>query len=75
VKTTGLYPALTFDGQGASVVPNAGAVLLLRTAETVGLSSALVEALRPWQRPLARHRPGKVLLDLAVALAVGGRVR
>src|SRR4051812_12112190 len=28
--------------------------------------------LRPWQRPLARHRPGKVLLDLAVALAVGG---
>jgi Transposase DDE domain group 1 len=71
-KTTGLYPALTVDGQGASVVPNAGAVLLLRTAETVGLSSALVEALRPWQRPLARHRPGKVLLDLAVALAVGG---
>jgi hypothetical protein len=71
-KTTGLYPALTVDGRGAGVIPNAGAVLLLRTAETVGLTSALSEALRPWQRPLARHRPGKVLLDLAVALAVGG---
>ena len=71
-KTTGLYPTLTVDGQGASVVPNAGAVLLLRTAETVGLSSAVTEALRPWQRPLARHSPGKVLLDLAVALAIGG---
>ena len=65
-KTTELYPALTVDGRGASLVPNAGAVLLLRTAETVDLSSALVEALRPWQRPLARHRPDMVLLDLAV---------
>src|SRR5215217_1588337 len=71
-KTTGPYPCLTVDGRGASVVPNAGAVLLLRTAETVGLTGALIEGLRPWQRPLARHRPGKMLLDLAVALAVGG---
>jgi hypothetical protein len=71
-KTTGPYPRLVVDGDGGGVVPNAGAVLLLRTAETVGLTSALAEALRPWQRPLARHRSGKVLLDLAVALAVGG---
>jgi Transposase DDE domain group 1 len=71
-KTTGLYPVLTVDGHGVRVVPHAGAVVLLRTAQTVGLTSALTEALRPWQRPLARHRPGKVLLDLAVALAVGG---
>jgi hypothetical protein len=26
----------------------------------------------PWRRPTARHDPGKVLLDLAVSLAVGG---
>jgi hypothetical protein len=71
-QTTGLYPSLTVDGHGAGVVPNSGAVLLLRTAEAVGLTSALAEALRPWQRPLARHRPGKMLLDLAVALAIGG---
>jgi hypothetical protein len=53
-------------------VPNAGTVLLLRTAETVGLTTALSESVRPWRRPLARHDPGKVLLDLAVSLAVGG---
>ncbi|SNR85527.1 transposase [Blastococcus mobilis] len=71
-KTTGLYPPLVVDEHGASVVPNAGAVLLLRNAETVGLILALTQALGPWQRPLARHRPGKVLLNLAVALAIGG---
>ena len=71
-KATGPYPSLTVDGRGASVVPNAGVVLLLRTAQSVGLTAALTNALRPWQRPLARHRPGKVVLDLAVALAVGG---
>ena len=29
-------------------------------------------ALAPWRKPLARHDPAKVLLDLAVALALGG---
>ena len=71
-KRSGRYPRLTVDGHGSSVVPNAGAVLLLRTAEAVGLDAALSEAIEPWRRPLARHDPGKILLDLAVSLAVGG---
>jgi hypothetical protein len=71
-KRSGPYPVLAVDGQGSSVVPNAGAVVLLRTAEAVGLTAALSEAVAPWRRPLARHDPGKVLLDLAVSLAVGG---
>src|SRR3954462_7192450 len=71
-KRSGPYPVLAVDGQGSSVVPNAGAVLLLRTAEAVGLTTALSEAVRPWRRPLARHDPGKILLDLAISLAVGG---
>ena len=29
-------------------------------------------ALAPWRKPLAVHDPGKVLLDLAVAVALGG---
>lgn len=29
-------------------------------------------ALRPWRRPMAVHDPGKILLDLAVSLAIGG---
>jgi hypothetical protein len=71
-KRSGRYPRLTVDGHGSSVVPNAGAVLLLRTAEAVGLDAALSQVLEPWRRPLARHDPGKILLDLAVSLAVGG---
>ena len=35
-KRTGRYPRLTVDGHRSSVVPNAGAVLLLRAAEAVG---------------------------------------
>jgi Transposase DDE domain group 1 len=53
-------------------VPNAGAVMLLRTAEVVGLDAALSEAVARWRRPLACHDPGKILLDLAVSLAIGG---
>jgi hypothetical protein len=30
---SGPYPALAVDGRGSSVVPDAGAVVLLRTAE------------------------------------------
>jgi hypothetical protein len=71
-KTTGPYPALTVDGDGSSVVPHAGTTVLLHTAHAVGLTSALGEALAPWRRPLARHDPGKIVLDLAVSLAIGG---
>jgi Transposase DDE domain group 1 len=71
-KRSRCYPGLAVDGRGSSVVPNAGAVVLLRAAEVVGLDAALSAALSPWRRPLARHDPGKVVLDLAVSLAVGG---
>ena len=71
-KRSGRYPFLAVDGQGSSVVPNAGAVVLLRAAEVVGLDRALSESVGRWRRPLARHDPGKILLDLAVSLAVGG---
>ena len=43
--------------------------MLTRTAPTVGLDAALSAALAPWRRPLTRHDPRKVLLDLAISLA------
>ncbi len=46
--------------------------MLLRTAEKTGLAGALSVALAPWRKPLATHDPGKILLDLAVAVALGG---
>lgn len=36
------------------------------------LGAALSDALTSWRRPLARHDPAKVVLDLAVSLALGG---
>jgi hypothetical protein len=71
-KPTLYYPTAAIDGAGTAVVPHAGSALLLRTAQTVGLPGALAEALAPWRKPLAVHDPGKVLLDLAVSLAIGG---
>ncbi|GAB3512679.1 hypothetical protein GCM10027521_67100 [Amycolatopsis cihanbeyliensis] len=50
----------------------AGAVLLLRTADAVGLTGALSRALSPWREPLAVHDPGKIVLDVAIAVALGG---
>ncbi len=47
-------------------------MLLVETARTVGLDRALTAELRRWRKPLAVHDPGKVVLDLAVTLALGG---
>jgi DDE family transposase len=47
-------------------------VVLVRAAEQTGLIGALSDALAPWRKPLASHDPGKIVCDLAVALAVGG---
>ena len=71
-KRSGLYPRVRVDAAGAGVVSQAGAVLLVETARATGLDRALSTALQRWRRPGARHDPGKVVLDLAVALAVGG---
>jgi hypothetical protein len=71
-KSTSCYPSLSVEGTATGVVSHAGAVVLLRVAEQVGLSGALSDALAPWRKPLASHDPGKIVLDVAVALAVGG---
>ncbi|MCW2901700.1 MAG: transposase [Streptosporangiaceae bacterium] len=71
-KRSGLYPRLAVDGSGRKVVSGAGGVLLTRTARAVGLDAALSVALARWRRPFARHDPGKVVLDLAISLAMGG---
>lgn len=71
-KSTSPYPHLSASATGTGVVSQAGSVLLLRTAEKTGLTSALSKALTPWRKPLSRHDPGKVVLDLATALTLGG---
>ena len=70
-KTTGFYPRLSVDTGGRSAVGQAGGVLLTSTVRAAGLDVALSAALAPW-RPAAVHDPAKVLLDLALTLALGG---
>jgi hypothetical protein len=55
-----------------SLISSAGGSLLLATARATGLDRALSAALVPWRAPRAVHDPGKVVLDLAVAVALGG---
>jgi hypothetical protein len=71
-NSSGLFPRVRVDASGSGVVSQAGGVLLVETIRASGLDLALSTALRPWCKPTARHDPGKVVLDLAVALALGG---
>jgi hypothetical protein len=72
VKSIGLYPRVRTDTAGTAIVSEGGAVGLLETVRVAGLDRALSRALEPWRKPAARHDPGKILVDLALSLAVGG---
>jgi hypothetical protein len=71
-KGTGLYPSVQADAAAVGVVSQAGGVALVETVRAAGLDRALSQALDRWRKPTAVHDPAKVLLDLAVALALGG---
>jgi hypothetical protein len=58
------------DGQG--LVSQAGGLLLAETVRVTGLGEGLARGLARWRAPRAVHDPGKILTDLAVALALGG---
>jgi hypothetical protein len=60
------------EGGGRGVVSQAGAVLLVETVRKSGLDTAISAALAPWRKPRAVHDPGKILLDVALAVALGG---
>jgi hypothetical protein len=62
--------AVSADGRG--LVSWAGAVLLFETFRVTGLGRGLSQALEPWRSPQAVHDPGKIIADLAAALALGG---
>lgn len=51
-------------------------VLLVETVRKAGLDTAISAALTPWRKARAVHDPGKILLDvaLAVALATASRM-
>ena len=59
-------------GGGGSLASSAGGALLGETARATGLDGALCRALSPWRARRAVHDPGKVIGDLATAIALGG---
>ena len=71
-KSTSCYPKLSVDTTGNALVSHGGAITLIRTAEKTGLTTALSEALSPWRKPATQHDPGKIILDLALSLTLGG---
>jgi Transposase DDE domain group 1 len=64
-------PRLVVSADGRGVVSHAGSRLLADLADRTTLTGELVEALRHLGRPRAVHDPGRVLVDLAVAVADG----
>jgi hypothetical protein len=57
---------------GVSLVSHSGATLLVEVARRSGLAKELSTRLGPWRLPFAVHDPGKIVLDLAIAVALGG---
>lgn len=66
-----LSACLVGDG-GRSVVSRAGTVLLIETVRKSVLAAAIPAAPAPWRKPQTVHDSGKILLDLALATALGG---
>ncbi|MDQ0791487.1 hypothetical protein QFZ64_006984 [Streptomyces sp. B3I8] len=71
-RPIGSYPRVRVQDDGRQVVTQPGSVLLVETVRTIGLDRAISAALAPWRKPRAVHDPGKMLLDVALAVALGG---
>ena len=70
VQTTA-RPSLLVSADGRGVVSHAGSRLLADLAERTTLTAELSAALAGLARPRAVHDSGRVLVDLAVAVADG----
>jgi len=68
--TARIYPEVTADGGG--VVSHAGTALLSEFADRIGLTAGFSEATDRLRMRRAGHDPGRVLVDVAVAVADGG---
>ena len=64
-------PPLLVSADGRGVVSHAGSRLLADLADRTTLTGELSAALRHLGRPRASHDPGRILVDLAVAIADG----
>lgn len=73
VHPTTARPVITVTTDGAGVVSHVGSRLLAGMADQSGLTAALSDALAGSRKRRSGHDPGRVLTDLAVLFADGGR--
>ena len=73
MQPTTSRPKITVTTDGHGVASHAGSRLLTDLAEVTGLRQALSRAVGQRRRRRSAHDPGRVLVDLAVMLADGGR--
>ena len=71
MQATTTRPKIVVTADGAGVVSHVGSRLLADVADRTTLTGELSEVLGGLRRPRARHDPGRVLVDLAVAVADG----
>jgi hypothetical protein len=71
VQATTTRPKITATADGEGVVSHAGSRLLADVADRTALTAQLSEVLGGLCKPRARHDPGRVLVDMAVAVADG----
>jgi DDE family transposase len=72
VKNSARGARVTVSADGRGLVSQAGAVLLWETMRVTGLTRSLSQGLARWRAPRAVHDPGKIVADLAAAVALGG---
>lgn len=71
MQATTTRPKIIVTADGAGVVSHAGSRLLADVADRTTLTGELSQATDGLRPPRARHDPGRVLVDLAVAVADG----
>jgi hypothetical protein len=72
VKRNGAGVGVRVEAGCESLISSGGAALLLQTARVSGLGEGLSRGLASWRPERSMHDPGKTVLDLAVAVALGG---
>jgi hypothetical protein len=65
-------PNLVLDPVRESLISSSGGLLLRESIRIAALDRGLSRALSAWRPTRATHDPGKVLLDVATAVALGG---
>src|SRR5260370_40192014 len=72
MQNTASRPKITVSADGSGIMSQAGRLLLTEIARITGLGAGLPAGLARWRPSQAAHDPGKTVLDLAVAAALGG---